>query len=377
MRILVLIYEWPPIGGGGGQAAKDICQGLISRGHDVRVITSHIKGLPRLEMDEGIQVIRVPTGRRKPYIARFIDMSGFVVAGLWTSLRTVRKWRPDIVHTHFAVPTGPVAWLLKRLSGLPYVLTAHLGDVPGGAPEKTHRWFRWVYPFTPSIWRNAGQVVAVSQYTRSLAEKHYPVDIQVIPNGVDLSKLDPGPIKINDPPRIVFAGRFMSQKNPLQLVRTLAELRGLAWDCVMLGDGPLRFEIETEIHKHELHERFTLPGWVSTDEVIDWFSKSDILFMPSLSEGLPVAGLQALAMGLAIVASRIGGFIDLVEPGENGYLINPHHPEQYAEVLGKILSQPTCLRKHREMSRKKAQDFDIHTIVQSYEDLFSKVLREG
>lgn len=145
----------------------------------------------------------------------------------------------------------------------------------------------------------------------------------------------------------------------------------------MLGDGPLRFEIETEIHKHELHERFTLPGWVSTDEVIDWFSKSDILFMPSLSEGLPVAGLQALAMGLAIVASRIGGFIDLVEPGENGYLIDPHHPEQYAELLGKILSQPTCLRKHREMSRKKAQDFDIHTIVQSYEDLFSKVLREG
>ena len=90
-----------------------------------------------------------------------------------------------------------------------------------------------------------------------------------------------------------------------------------------------------------------------------------------------MAGLQALAMGLTIVASRIGGFIDLVDPGENGYLIDPHHPEQYAEALGRILSQPTILRKHRKMSRKKAQDFDIHTIVQSYEDLFSKVLREG
>jgi glycosyltransferase involved in cell wall biosynthesis len=377
MRILVLIYEWPPIGGGGGQAAKDICQGLDTRGHDVRVITSHIKGLSRLEMEAGVRVIRVPTGRREPFIARFLDMSGFVVAGLWASLRIIQKWRPDIIHTHFGVPTGPIAWLLNRLSGLPYVLTAHLGDVPGGAPEKTRRWFRWVFPFTPSIWRNAGQVVAVSQYTRSLAEKHYPVDIQVIPNGVDLSKIDPGPITVNQPPRIAFAGRFMSQKNPLQLVRTLATLRDIAWDCVMLGDGPLRAEIETEIRKHELEKRFILPGWVSTDEVIDCFSQSDILFMPSLSEGLPVAGVQALAMGLAIVASRIGGFIDLVEPGENGYLIDPHHPEQYAEVLRTILSKPVSLQRHREMSRKKAHDFDIHTIVQSYEDLFSKILREG
>ncbi len=185
MRVLVLIHEYPPIGGGGGRVAQDLCLGLARCGHELTVLTAHFEGLPSDETAGGVRVVRVKSLRREPYKASFLAMGAYLQAGWYHGLRLVRAWKPDLIHVHFAVPAGALAWVLKRQTGVPYVLTAHLGDVPGGVPEKTGRWFRWVYPFTPPIWRGARSVVAVSEYTRRLAEQHYPVPIQVIPNGVD------------------------------------------------------------------------------------------------------------------------------------------------------------------------------------------------
>jgi len=373
MQILVIIYEFPPVGGGGGQAAKDICDGLVKRGHEVHVLTAHIKGLPRQEILEGVKIYRVPSARRLPYQADMLAMFGFVGAGLVAGLRHIRSWRPDAMHVHFAVPSGPVAWMLHRLTGIPYVLTAHLGDVPEGVPEKTDKWFRWIYPFTPPIWREASRIVAVSEFTRRLAVQHYPLKMQVIYNGVDLARLDPGEIRVTNPPRIAFAGRFMPQKNPILFVQTLGRLKHLAWEGVMLGDGPLRPEVEKEIKALGLEKRISLPGWVSTQEVEQWLAKSDILFMPSRSEGLPVVGVQSLALGLCIVASNIGGFIDLVEPGKNGYLIDDQNADCFANPLEEILVDLPRLQKYREASRQKAQQFKINTVVEAYENLFQDV----
>ncbi len=374
MRILVVTYEYPPVGGGGGQAAQDICQELVSRGHEVHILTTHYKNLPYKEIQGGIQVIRVPSGRTQPFKAGLFPMFGFVVAGLWAGIRYVRKHPPDIIHVHFAVPSGPVAWALSRITQIPYVLTAHLGDVPQGVPEKTGRWFRWIYPITPPIWKDASRVVAVSEYTRQLAIKHYPVDPLVIPNGVDLSLLDPKEIRVGNPPQIIFAGRFMQQKNPLQLVHTLSNLKHLTWKCSMLGDGPLHSDVQEEIKRSNLENRIALTGWVTPQEVIRNLSMSDILFMPSLSEGLPVIGVQSLAMALAIVASKVGGFIDIVDEGKNGFLVEPSNPDGYYPALEKLLTDDSFLKRCRLASRKKANEFDIKRVAQAYEDVFKSIV---
>lgn len=374
MRILVVIYEFPPVGGGGGQAANDICRGLVNLGHEIVVLTAHLKGLPLQEEIDGFQVTRVPSARRQAYKADLLAMGGFVVSGSLAALRLIRKWQPHLIHVHFAVPSGPVAWMLSRFKGYPYVLTAHLGDVPGGVPDKTRKWFRWFYPFTPQIWHDATHVIAVSEYTRQLALRHYPVEMQVIPNGVDLNRLDPGEIHVRIPPLVVFAGRFVPQKNPVQVVKTLAELRDIPWECVMIGDGDLRTNVEYEIEKNELQERFVLTGWITPKEVIEWFAKCDLLYMPSLSEGLPVVGVHALAMGLAIVASPVGGFVELISEGENGYLVQLDHPEEGRECLREVLSDIELLRSLRVNSRRKATRFNLDTIVDEYLKIFKEVI---
>ncbi len=370
MKILVLIHEFPPVGGGGGRAAQDICLGMVKRGHEITVLTAHLKGLPKEEMIDGIRVLRLPSLRREVFRADLKAMAGYVLSGLWAGFRFIKRWQPDMIHVHFAVPAGALAWALSKLTGIPYVMTVHLGDVPGGVPEKTGGWFKWAMPFTYPVWRDAKYVIAVSEFTRQLALKHYEREIDVIPNGVDLGRLQPAGIQIQKPLRIVFAGRFMEQKNPLQIVQTLSELKDLPWHCVMIGDGPLMSDIQRTIVEDDLQERFSLTGWVTPEQVLDWFDKSDILFMPSLSEGLPIVGVQALAKGLAIVASKIGGFLDIVDDGENGFLVDLADPSGFSNALRRLLSDEASLKQVREASLKKAIQFDSVRIAEQYEQVF-------
>jgi len=374
MRILVLNHEIPPVGGGGGRAAEDLCRVLATRGHKIKVLTSHLKGLPYKEQRDGYQIIRIPSLRTQPFRVSFLSMVVYVLAGLWVGFRLIRAFQPELIHVHFAVPAGALAWMLSKITRVPYILTAHLGDVPGGVPEKTTEWFRWVFPFTHSIWHDAGVRVAVSQYTRELALQNYSEEILVIPNGVDVNAVKPKSIQVNDPPVIVFAGRFMPQKDPLQVVQTLKELIDLQWKCVMIGDGPLLPDVKKMIFESNLEDRFILTGWIAPGEVMQWFNGSDILFMPSLSEGLPIVGVQALAKGLAIIASRVGGFVDLVDEARNGHLIERNDMVNFSLKLRKLLGDPGYLLSLRHASLEKAKSFEITRIADQYESIFLEMI---
>jgi glycosyltransferase involved in cell wall biosynthesis len=374
MRILVLNHEYPPIGGGGGQAAKDIAKELTRRGHEITILTAHLKGLPRDEEVDNIHILRVPSLRKFSSRAGFLAMGVYILAAIGTGFHLIRRWKADIIHVHFAVPAGAAAWILARLTGIHYVLTAHLGDIPGGVPEKTGKWFRWVLPFTKPIWQGAVSITTVSDYTRSLIRQNYPVNPIVIPNGINIELINPEKLQVHNPPVVIFAGRFMPQKNLIELVEIMAQVQDLPWKCIMLGDGPLLDEVKHTITTHNLDERFHLPGWVTTDEVLAHFAQSDLLLLPSLSEGLPVVGLQALAMGLAIVASRAGGNVELVQPGYNGYLADPGDREALSSAMRSLLSNRSALQSARQASRDLAYRFDIRIVVDEFEKIFRKVV---
>lgn len=374
MKILVLNYEFPPVGGGGGRASADLCAALARRGHEVRVLTTWAPRLPRRESREGYQILRVFTGRRSPFRASFVAMGGYLVGGFLPGLRQVRGWRPDLVHAHFAVPTGVLAYAISRLTKVPFALTAHLGDVPGGVPEKTGGWFKFVYPFTPLIWEGAAVVVAVSAYTRELALNHYDVPIEVIPNGVRLPDTISEPLSVSDPPRMIFAGRFQPQKNLPFLVETLARVRDLPWRCTLCGDGPERGAVERLVVQHGLGGRIERTGWVSSEEVWQHLGESDLLVMPSRSEGLPVVGVQALAHGLAVVATRAGGLTELVEDGVNGRLCDVGDGACFEAGLRWCLEDRDRLRRLKGVSRSMAKRYEIDRVAQAYERLFDQVV---
>ena len=372
MRILVLIHEFPPVGGGGGRVAQDIAAGLSRHGHELRVLTAHLEGLSDDETVDGVRIQRIPSRRQAAFRAEFIDMLRYDWAALKFGLKIIPEWKPDVIHVHFAVPAGAAALVLSKLTGTPYLLTAHLGDVPGAVPEKTDRWFKWVYPFTPAIWYGAARVAAVSEFTRQLALQRYRVPIEVIPNGVAMDQL-PVRFSYDGVPRIIFAGRFVEQKNPGHLVQALARLKDLPWTCAMLGDGPLLQPSRELVESCGLAGRISFPGWVTPESVLQAFARSEILVLPSRSEGLSVVAVQALGMGLALVLSDAGGNRELVQDGDNGFLFPIGDVDGLTSALRRLLASPALLQSAQQKSLELAKRFDLETIIGQYETLFEAV----
>ncbi len=373
MNILVLIHEFPPIGGGGGPIARDLSLQWVKAGHHVRVVTAAFGDLPAYEVIDGLEVVRLKAHRTESFRAGMGAMIGYITAASRYCLFGCRDFNPDLIHVHFAVPNGPAAMIASQKMGVPYVITAHLGDIPGASPEKTKKWFRYIQPFTPPIWKKAARVIAVSEFSRKMALKTYNVPIEVIPNGIDYEKIRNPQLVAHAVPEIVFAGRFVPQKNLSQIIKSLAEVKDLPWHATLIGDGQTRAEIESLSAELGLTERIAFPGWKTPEEVIEIFHHSDMLFMPSLSEGLPVTGIQGMASGLALVLSDAGGNPEIVKEGVNGFIHAPNDTAAYAATLRRLLFNPAELLQIRRNSLNAAAEFDIGKTAERYLSVFEQI----
>jgi glycosyltransferase involved in cell wall biosynthesis len=352
--------------------AAQVAAGLARRGHDVRALTAGMRHLPPRETRDGVEIVRVRSFRRREDTCTVPEMALYAATGLWPALREARSWRPDVVHAHFAIPTGLLAAAASILTGLPYVLTAHLGDVPGGVPEQTSHWFRLLGPLPSLIWRRASRVTTVSHFVAGLARSAYGIDPTVIFNGVN--PIAPRELQLQRPPRIVMAGRLSVQKNPLLGIKSLACLKNLDWSLDVIGDGPLAAEMRAQARAEGIEGRVVAHGWVSGERVARVMAQADILLMPSLHEGLPVAAVEALQQGLAIVGGRIGGMQDVVEDGRNGFLCD-FSPDAFAQKLRLLLTDKALLARTRRASVEKARDFDLEKSVTAYEKVLSSASR--
>ena len=365
MKILVLCYEYPPLGGGGGRVAAQVARELAGRGHDVTVQTSGLPHLPPHEKIDGVEIVRTACLRQREDTCSVPEMAFYLVASFFPAWRLARKGKPDVIHAHFAVPTGALAFAVSRLTGIPYVLTAHLGDVPGGVPEQTAHLFRLVNPLARILWTSAAAVTAVSSFVAGLARAAYGIDPVIIRNGVK-PRLSANASRTHSVPRILLAGRLSVQKNPLLALQALALLKDLDWSLDIIGEGPLGPALRAEATKLNLENRVTFHGWLAGERVAAIMAPSDILLMTSLHEGLPMVGVEALHHGLAVVGSAIGGMQDIVEEGKNG-LLCALNPEAFAGGLRRILSDPALLSSLQQASRSLAPRFDLAESVDAYE----------
>ncbi len=376
MKILVVNYEYPPVGGGGGRVAAQVAGQLARRGHEVRVQTSRVPGLPAREVSpEGVDVRRVFSFRRAADTCSVPEMAGYVLSNIWPVLRAAQTWRPDVMHVHFAVPTGPVAWVAHCLTRVPYVLTAHLGDVPGGAPEQTDRLFRVVKPFTRPVWGSAAAVTAVSSHVAALARAAYGIEARVILNGVASCAAQPPAPDPDGNLRLLFVGRMSVQKNPVFLGKVLGALRGRPWRAVFLGDGPLRGALEEELRRGGVADQCALRGWSDAGAVRAAMDSSDLLVMPSLSEGLPVAAVEAASRGLAIAGSAIPGLADVLQDGANGWSLPAADTAAWSRALESALDDRADVRRRQEESLRVAAGFDLSAIVDAYEETLAAAAR--
>jgi glycosyltransferase involved in cell wall biosynthesis len=374
LSILVLCYEYPPIGGGGGRVAQTVAEALAARGHAIAVQTAALGWRSLCEEIGGVAVHRAGSGRRAPDTCRVHEMAGYCATSFLPALARIRQRRPGVMHAHFAMPTGLLAWALHRITKVPYILTAHLGDVPGGVPEQTDRLFRIVTPLARCVWHEAAAATAVSSFVQKLAERAYGGKVERVLNGIALGGVPP--VRPPGPTRqLVFAGRFNPQKKPDFLIEIMARLKAHAWHLTMIGDGPLMPEVRRMIEGAGLAGRVSLPGWLAPEEVAAAFARSDLLLLPSSSEGLPIAAIEALKYGLAIASSDIPGVSDVVEHERNGLRLPVGNLDAWVERLRWLIDSADAMLSMKNASRAMVRAFDLESIASQYERILAAAAR--
>lgn len=342
-RILLVNYEYPPLGGGAGNATFHLAREMVRQGAEVLVVTSAFKGLPTEERTHGFTVRRIPTLRRFAEKCAAWEMAVFLASACLHVPRLARAFRPTAQIAFFGIPCGPAAWLARAACGAPYAVSLRGGDVPGFQPYDLARLHAVTGPLIRFLWRRAFAVVANSRGLADLARQSAPdVAVDVIPNGVDCERFRPRTGERPDgPARLVFCGRVVFQKGLDILLDALALLPAEpAWELHIVGDGPARPDIEARAARAGLSDRLVFHGWQDRDSLARLVRGMDAFVFPSRHEGMPNALLEAMASGLPVAASRIAGNEELVEDGRTGFLAPPESPRALAALLASLLASP-------------------------------------
>ena len=221
------------------------------------------------------------------------------------------------IHAHFGTNSAEVAMLLRVLGGPTYSFTIH-GIEVFDKPE---------FVALQDKAERASFVVATSSYGRGqlyrwIAPSEWP-KVNVIRCGLEARFFTGTPLAPPHAPRVVCVGRLSEEKGQLLLVEAAARLaaKGVNFQLVLAGDGPMRPLLEASIAKHSLQQRVEITGWISSQRVREEILASRALVLPSFAEGLPVVIMEAMALRRPVLTTYVAGIPELVRPGENGWLI--------------------------------------------------------
>jgi len=247
------------------------------------------------------------------------------------------------VHAHFGTNSATVALLCRLLGGPKYSFTAH-------GPEEFDK--ATVLGLDQKI-VNAAFVVAISQFGRSQLYRwcnyfDWP-KVQVVHCGLDQQFFAEEPSPVPDNRRLVCVGRLCEQKGQLLLVEAVERLTvdGHSVELVLVGDGPMRSEIESRIRDGHLESHIRITGWASGETVRREIEEARLFVLPSFAEGLPVVIMEAFALGRPVISSYVAGIPELVHPGVNGWLVPAGDVDSLATAIREALNTP--IERLREM----------------------------
>ncbi|MCR9108306.1 glycosyltransferase family 4 protein [Marivita sp. XM-24bin2] len=251
------------------------------------------------------------------------------------------------LHNHIAKASCTVAMLAGELSGLRWSFTIHGPDIF----------------FEPHHWRidekaaRAAFVACISHFCRSqlmcFADAQHWYKLHIVHCGVDPSRYAPKPVRTGL--TALFVGRLAGVKGVPILIDAIARLGKTYPDLTLrlVGDGPDRKALESEVAKRGLQDRIIFLGYRSQAEVAEELARADVFVLPSFAEGVPVVLMEAMASQVPVLTTRIAGIPELVEDGVSGRLVPPGDVEAFAEALDALLSDAELRQAYGAAGRAK------------------------
>lgn len=343
MRLLATC-DWfsPGTGGGAERVAWEVYRRIAAAGHRVSVVATVPDGtgfadpaIPSLEI--------IPV--RAYDLSRLTHAQISVAVGVRQALeRVADRLQPEVLHANsLQFQTTPAAAAIAHRRKLPFVVTGHIGslDALGGPVGVAARWHERIVG--RRVLRRATRAIAVSDTVRShLATLAPDLPVDVVPNGVDHARFARERRSHRSGPfRVVVVGRLVPNKGPHTAIAAVAHLRGqgVRVRLDVVGDGPLRPALERAVRAQELSGVVRFLG--HRTDVPDILATADALVRPSLTEGMPLSLLEAMAARVPVVASDIPGNRSLVRDGVTGLLVPAGNVEALAGAVRALIDDPT------------------------------------
>lgn len=348
----------------------ELCKYSLSAGDEVVLLCGEEGGLTEEARKLGCHTEKLRYLKRE--IRPFADLMA-----IWELMKVLRRIKPDVVASHSS-KAGLVTRIACFLLGIRNVFTAHGWSFAGGIPVGQRTVFLILERLVGVI---SDRIICVSKADKELAVRRSvatPEKIHVIYFGVEEDGV-PAPYHAagkDEDLILAMTARFSPQKDPFTLIRALEPLRGLKWKLLLLGDGPQRNLVEELIAQLDLQEQVLVLGRVSN--VKEVLQKSHVFTLITNWEGLPISIMEALLVGLPVIATRVDGIPEQVKPGYNGWLVEPKNRSQLTAVLQEVMENRSLLETYARNSRELFSScFTLQTSLETTYQLYQEMIRTG
>jgi len=371
MRIGITCY---PTYGGSGVVATELGLELAARGHDVHFISYAVPvrmtaASERLHFHE-VEMMNYPLFDHPPYTLALASKMANVA----------RNESLDLLHVHYAIPHSVSAYLARAMLApqrLPFVTTLHGTDITLVGADRSY------LPITQFSIEQSDAVTAISEYLQGVTLEEFRIQrtVDVIPNFVNCDVFEPADgecrrseFASDDEKVLVHLSNFRPVKRIPDVVEIFDRVRRrIPAKLLMIGDGPDRTVAEWMVREKGLMRDVIFVG--KQNQVQTLLNCADVMLLPSEIESFGLAALEAMACGVPVVASRVGGLPEVIDDGVEGYLVPSHDVETMAERALAILTDADRREEMGRAARKRAStQFCSDKIIPLYEALYRRVL---
>jgi glycosyltransferase involved in cell wall biosynthesis len=363
-------YYGPTSTGGSERVAREVNRRLAGSVAQLTVLTAQ----PRPSfVDAGVGVVRLdPIDLSRVLGAQFSASTSYYR----TADRALDHLDPNVLCTHSLHFHGSiVAARLARRRGIPLVSVAHVGDMANVRGLTRHLASAQELAIGRWILRSSSAVIAVSEAVRShsIDLGADPSRVIVVPNGVDHTRFHPTSEPEERVPHVVFVGRLIANKGPMTLVEATQRLmdRGGPIRVTLVGDGPL----EEQVRRASRGLPISVVG--RSDDVPSWIRRATVVVRPSLTEGMPLAVLEAMASCRCVVASNIDANRVLIKHGSNGLLHPPGDAAAFADVLQLALTEHEMRRALAEAGHATSLRYSWDETAEGHRAVLADACRQG
>jgi glycosyltransferase involved in cell wall biosynthesis len=367
----MLNFEFPPIGGGAGNANYYLLKEFAQKDYlKIDLITTSAKNtFEEKWFSNNIRVFKLNVRKKDTHYWRMSEIAIWIWKAYWFSNKLLNENDYNLSHCWFGWPGGIIGFLLKNRQ--PFIIALRGSDVPGYNERLNILDKLFFKLISKIIWRNASSLTALSHNLYALAKKTYSKkNIQIIHNGINLNEFKSENVLTEF--CILFVGRLIKRKGVIFLLKAFKEICAEYSNCTLaiVGEGPEKINLIKYCNRFQIQTNVKFLGTINHNAIVKIYQKAKIFVLPSLNEAQSNVILEAMATGLPIITTNTGA-AELMDG--NGFIVEKGNYRQIKGAIIRYMENTELMKRHGQKSRKIAQKMSWKNTAQKYLKIYNAI----